>query len=109
MEFTHYSKFPLDKVEGAVKGISERLVSGERDSDSLVRILEFAPGTDTTPNGVQEHDYWEEVFVIEGSFYDISLKKEFSTGMVATRPPGMKHGPWKTENGVIMYEVRHVK
>lgn len=108
-EFTDFSTFPSRKVEGKVDGLSERMISGEPDSDNLVRVLEFAPGTDTTPNGVQAHDYWEEVFIIEGSLYDLTLEEEFVAGMVATRPPGMKHGPWKTENGCTMYEVRHPK
>lgn len=106
-EFTHFSQFPIAPIDGKVKGLSERMISGEPDSDDLVRVLEFAPGTDTTPNGIQAHDYWEEIFIVEGSIYDITLKQEFTAGMIATRRPKMEHGPWKTEKGCIMYEVRH--
>lgn len=109
LEFTHYKKFPLTPVGGKVNGLSERLISGKPNSDHLVRVLEFAPGTDTSLNGVQSHDYWEEVFIIEGSIFDLTLQQTFTAGMVATRPPGMKHGPWKTDEGCIMYEVRHPK
>src|SRR5690625_3111954 len=109
VEFTYYSDFSIKSIDGKVSGLSERIISGKPDSDNLVRMLEFAPGTDTNVNGVQVHDYWEEIFILEGSVYDLTLQQEFVAGMVATRPPGMKHGPWKTEKGCIMYEVRHPK
>lgn len=109
VEFTHYSNFPSTQINGKVAGLTERMISGEPDSDDLVRVLEFAPGTDTSANGVQSHDYWEEVFIIKGSIYDITLQQKFTAGMIATRPPGMKHGPWKTDEGCVMYEIRHPK
>ncbi len=37
------------------------------------RILRYAPGADSTPIGVQRHDFWEEVYILEGTFEDISL------------------------------------
>jgi hypothetical protein len=27
--------------------------------------------------------------------------------MYACRPPGMEHGPWRSESGVVMLEVRY--
>lgn len=109
VEFTHYSQFSIKEIKGKVSGLSERVISGVPDSDHLVRVLEFAPGTDTTANGIQSHEYWEEVFIMSGSIYDLTLQQEFTAGMIATRPPRMKHGPWKTNEGCVMYEVRHPK
>jgi|SRR5699024_5910784 len=109
VEFTHYLNFPVEMIEGKVSGLSQRMISGKNDSENLVRILEFAPGTDTTKNGVQVHDYWEEIIIIEGSVYDLTLGQEFSVGMVASRPPGMKHGPWRTDEGCTMFEIRYKK
>jgi hypothetical protein len=63
------------------------------------RILRFAPGTDTTPNGIQIHDFWEEVYILEGSLTDLELGETFTAGMYACRPPGMKHGPWTSDTG----------
>lgn len=108
VEFTDFRKFNLIPIEGPVKGLSERVIFKSPEGD-LARILEFAPGTDTSPNGVQVHDYKEELFIIEGCITDLTLEETFTTGMVASRPPGMKHGPWKTNSGCTMYEVRYYK
>lgn len=109
VEFVDYEKFSRKKIEGNVSGLYERVISESTSGSELVRILEFSPGTDTTPNGVQSHDYWEELYIIEGSVIDLSLNKKFSKGMVASRPPGMKHGPWKSPNGCIMFEAHYTK
>ncbi|WP_206666453.1 hypothetical protein, partial [Peribacillus simplex] len=55
----------------------------------------------------QVHDFWEELYIIEGSLIDLRLNEEFTTGMVACRPPGMEHGPWKSTNGCRIFEVRY--
>lgn len=109
VEFKSYQSFKLEPISGPVEGLAERVISKEQESKDLVRILEFAPGTDTTVNGVQIHDYWEELYILEGSVIDLTLNEEFSAGMVASRPPGMRHGPWKSPNGCKMFEVRYYK
>jgi len=107
IEFTDYKQFPMEPVDGAVSGLSQRIISRDEKGQPMVRIFEFAPGTDTTPNGVQTHDYWEEVFIVEGSMIDLSLNQEFSKGFTASRPPGMRHGPWKSPNGCVTFEVTY--
>lgn len=83
VEFTDYHQFKREKIDGKVDGLYQRMISQDDQGKDLVRIMEFEPGTDTTPNGVQSHDYWEEVFIIEGSFIDLTLNKEFTAGMIA--------------------------
>ncbi len=107
VEFIDYHTFKEKKIEGNVEGLFERVISGSKEGKKLVRVMEFKPGTDTTPNGVQAHDYWEEVYIIKGSFVDLTLNEEFTEGMVASRPPGMKHGPWQSANGCTLLEVRY--
>lgn len=104
--------FPVDTVDfthcaGDVKGLTERLLAVEDGSAVATRILRFEPGTDTTPNGVQVHDFWEEVYILEGSFVDLNLQEKFCAGMYACRPPGMRHGPWYSEEGCLTFEVRY--
>lgn len=70
-------------------------------------MLRFEPGTDTTGNGVQTHDFWEEVYILEGSFVDLHLGQRFTAGMYACRPPGMRHGPWRSDEGCTTFEVRY--
>lgn len=109
VEFTSYLEFKREKIDGKVPGLYQRIISQDDEGRDLVRVMEFDPGTDTTETGVQVHDYWEEVFIMEGSFIDLQLNEEFSKGMIASRPPGMEHGPWKSPDGCLLYEVRYHK
>ncbi|MER5185458.1 cupin domain-containing protein [Streptomyces sp. NPDC002896] len=107
-----YEFFPAKTVEftrcaGAVESLVERVLASDPESGVATRILHMPPGTDTTPNGVQVHDFWEEVYILEGSFTDTRLGQTFSAGDFACRPPGMEHGPWTTEEGVTTFEVRY--
>jgi hypothetical protein len=52
--------------------------------------------------GRTRHDYWEEVFLLEGGLTDLTLGATFPAGHYACRPPGMPHGPWITGPGVTM-------
>ncbi|MDQ0219564.1 cupin [Peribacillus cavernae] len=106
LEFTPYTNFEVEHFEN-VKGLSQRVIAKDPESEVATRILQFEPDTDTSPNGVQIHDFWEELYIIEGSVIDLELNEEFTAGMVATRPPGMKHGPWKAPNGCKIFEVRY--
>jgi hypothetical protein len=93
--------------EGLVPELTERILAAIPGTGVATRILNFAPGTDTTPNGVQVHDFWEEVYILEGSMTDTRLGETFTTGMYACRPPGMPHGPWTAVEGCRTFEVRY--
>lgn len=90
-----------------VAGIWEQVLSRSDDSPDYTRLLRFDPGTDSSPNGVLTHDFWEEVFIVAGSLTDLRLAETFTAGMYACRPPGMPHGPWHSPDGVLMVEFRH--
>ena len=105
VEFVDWKSFPREEVGGQVKGIWQMMISRDPEGRCLARILEYDPGTDTTPNGVQSHDYYEEVILLEGSFTDLTLGKTFKAGEVASRPPHMPHSPWVSQEGCVMYEV----
>ena len=107
-EFFEPSHFPERQV-GGIRGLTERILSEEPETGDYTRILRFAPGTDTTPMGVQRHDFWEEVLILEGSLHDLTLNQTFTTGMYACRPPGMPHGPWRTADGCRTFEVRYYR
>ncbi len=109
VEFTNLENFELQKIDGLVEGLSQRMISGDSRKGDYARILNFAPGTDTSPNGIQKHDFWEELYIIDGSVIDLTLNIEFTKGMVASRPPGMEHGPWISPNGCTMFEVSYYK
>ena len=104
--------FPVEKVgftpcAGDVPSLTERILAADTDAGVASRILRFEPGTDTSPNGAQVHDFWEEVYILEGSLTDLRLDETFTAGMYACRPPGMPHGPWRSEGGCLTFEVRY--
>ena len=94
-------------VPGKVSGLYERILAHDATAGVATRMLRFSPGTDTSASGTLTHDFWEEVYILEGSIYDIPLGKKFTAGMYACRPPGMKHGPWTSEEGCTTFEVRY--
>jgi hypothetical protein len=106
-EFFEPSQVPSRSV-GGIPGLTEKILSEDPETGDYTRILQFAPGTDTTP-GVQTHEFWEEVWIIEGSIHDLTLDQTFSAGMYACRPPGMPHGPWRSINGCRTFEVRYYR
>lgn len=107
LEFTPTHSTPFTPCEGIVRQLTERVLARDPDRGVATRILRFEPRTDTTPNGVQKHDFWEEVYILEGALTDIRLGKTFTAGDYACRPPGMEHGPWRSEDGCLTFEVRY--
>lgn len=108
-EFNPYTDYQFTPCEPPIEGLSEAILSRDDKNDSVTRVLKFEPGTSTEPNGVLTHNFWEEVFIFEGSFVDTRLGKTFRAGDFATRPPGMEHGPWVSEEGAKMFEVRYYR
>ena len=106
--------FPVPSVDwtpalgGAVPGLNERILAADAEAGVATRILRFDPGTDTSAAGVQAHDFWEEVYIMEGSLHDLTLNQTFPRGSYACRPPGMPHGPWVAPEGCTTFEVRYV-
>jgi hypothetical protein len=88
-------------------GLHEKRLSADADGTAYTRILRFAPGATSEPDGTQVHDFWEEVFIVEGDITDVRLGERFTAGMYACRPPGMEHGPWRSETGALMVEFRY--
>lgn len=106
-EFTPSASVEFTDCEPHVDGLTEAVLARDDVNDVVTRILRFEPGTDTSLNGPLSHDFWEEVFIFEGSFVDLRLGKTFRAGDWATRPPRMVHGPWRSDTGAKMFEVRY--
>jgi ChrR-like protein with cupin domain len=94
-------------ISGQVSGLYERILARDPDMRVATRMLRFSPGCDTTPNGVLTHDFWEEIYILEGAIFDLTLGQNFTAGMYACRPPGMGHGPWRSPEGCTTFEVRY--
>ena len=94
-------------MPGVVDGLFERILSTDAQSGVATRMLRFDPGTSTSAAGPQTHDFWEEVYVVEGALHDLTLNQTFVQGTYACRPPGMRHGPWVAPGGCVTFEVRY--
>src|SRR5947199_7763132 len=81
--------FPVDSVAwtpamgGVVPGLEERILASDPRSGVATRMLRFAPGTNTSTAGPQLHDFWEEVYIVEGSLHDLTLDQVFAQGNYA--------------------------
>jgi hypothetical protein len=111
IEFSSMNTVPWKAVEagsGVVgQGISEKILSRDDTTGDITRLLRLEPGVESTE--IITHDFWEEVIILEGSLIDTRLKKEFTRGMYACRPPGMVHGPYKSPSGCTTFEIRYYK
>jgi hypothetical protein len=65
------------------------------------KITIFFTGTKTSE--IHTHIFIEEVFILEGELLDLSLEKKFEKGSYCFRLPEMKHGPYETEKGCLMF------
>lgn len=104
----------IDLSEGFIRrdevaGITVRTLSDDLDPHrrcgSRTRLLRLAPGT-ATP-AAHAHDYWEEIYVIEGSMlvYDGSDGEKLVTAPAyAAREPGFMHGPVRSDSGCLMID-----
>ncbi|MQA82130.1 MAG: cupin [Streptosporangiales bacterium] len=106
-EFFDVGTIGFTPCAGDAGGLTERILADDPDTGVATRMLRLDPGCDTSPNGVQEHDFWEEVYILEGSMTDLRLDETFRAGTYACRPPGMPHGPWQSDDGCLTFEVRY--
>jgi len=103
LEFFNPSTLPWRQPKGYPEGITELIITEDKKTGIFTRLLKFELGAENTK--VLTHDCWEEVYIIEGGL--ICGNQVFNRGMVAVRPPGMKHGPFKAPVGALMFEVHY--
>lgn len=116
----HLEFHPLDLEDGwetppgYPEGIEQKILAGELDetgkSGNRTRLLRFGPGVFTT--APFRHDYWEEVYLLSG---DLIVGNDdqgeggaaYSPHTYACRPPGVDHGPFKSEEGCLLLEIHY--
>jgi ChrR-like protein with cupin domain len=107
LEFFDVNEVGWTDVTPGVPGLTERVLAADPGSGFATRMLRFDPGTDTSPLGALRHSFWEEVYILSGDLHDLTLDEVFTAGMYACRPPGMAHGPWRSTEGCVTFEVRY--
>jgi hypothetical protein len=120
MNKPHLEFCALDMDEGWVTpdgypaGIKQKLLASDIDESaktgSRTRLLRFDPGTFTTEPFV--HDHWEEVYLLKGDLIvgnDSSGEggEKFDHTAYACRPPGVFHGPFKSDRGCLLFEIHY--
>ena len=90
---------------GYPAGIQQKVLAGALDEarrkGSRTRLLRFTPGAFTTEPF--EHEYWEEVFLVSGA---LSVGgATFKPWTYACRTPHVPHGPFRSDEGCLLFEV----
>lgn len=99
---------------GYPSGFAEKILAGSLDEDrrkgTRTRLLRMAPGTFSTVPFV--HEYWEEVYLVSGDLIvgnDAEGRggEKFTGPTYACRPPGVHHGPFRSEGGCLLLEIHY--
>jgi hypothetical protein len=89
-----------------LEGMADELtLSLDLDTGEYTRLTRFHPGADTTSFGGKSHDYPEEIFIVSGRLYDAAFDQWLTAGHYASRPPGERHGPFRTDIGCVVLEM----
>jgi len=86
-------------------GVFEKVLNVDPETGSVSRFLKYQPGARTSE--VLSHDFHEEIYVVEGSFTDTRSNVVFEKGYYGYRHPGMIHGPYYSEGGMMTFEIRN--
>ena len=99
---------------GYPPGMQQKILASDLDEPkkrgSRTRLMRLQPGVYTREPFV--HDYWEEVYLLSG---DLIVGNDargtggesFTGPTYACRPPGVYHGPFKSETGCVMLEIHY--
>ena len=100
--------------QGYPPGMQQKVLTSDLDekgeTGSRSRFLRILPGTYSTAPFI--HDHWEEVYLFEGDLIvgnDINGTggEKFNAPTYACRPPGVYHGPFKSDDGCVMFELHY--
>jgi hypothetical protein len=96
-----------EQVPGGAPGVEQKMLSGALDEEAKVgvrtRLIRFKPGTVADMQFL--HDYWEEVYLIEGHLN--AAGEDFHAPSYACRPPGTPHGPFASPEGCLFFEIQY--
>lgn len=105
-EIHEVESIPWEPIEGS-PGVYQKILNEDPETGSVTRLIKHEPGTETKET--QKHDFYEEIFILSGSSMDVKQNLMLKAGYYGYRHPGMEHGPWKSTEGQICFEVRDYK
>jgi uncharacterized RmlC-like cupin family protein len=92
----------------AQPGATEQILYRDQTSGTYVRLLRMPPNFKSGDRPLQ-HDFDEVVYVLEGTWEDLTSGVRRPPGTVAVFPAGVPHGPFAYPEGALFIEVRHYK
>jgi hypothetical protein len=116
----HLEFFPVDMKQGwqtppgYKEGFLQKILASDLDEvnkcGSRSRLMRIGPGVFSEKPFV--HDHWEEVFIVEGDLIVGNDEhgnggEQFFAPTYACRPPGVYHGPFKSEKGCLLFELHY--
>ena len=99
---------------GYPPGFAEKILAGSLDEKnkkgSRTRLLRIGAGAYSMEPFI--HEYWEEVYLLSGDLIvgnDAQGRggQKFTGPTYACRPPGVHHGPFKSDTGCLLLEVHY--
>lgn len=93
-------------VEGT-DGLVEFYTLAIDENGDYTRLTRFKAGADTSSFGAVRHLYPEEVMIISGRMFDVSVDKWLEAGDYASRPSHELHGPFRTDVDCIVLEISY--
>ncbi|MDP3879451.1 MAG: cupin domain-containing protein [Dehalococcoidales bacterium] len=102
-EIHEVESIPWKPVEG-YPGVYEKVLNEDRRAGSISRLLRYDPGT--VFDEVLNHDFYEEIYVLAGTLIDEGKNLILKAGYYGYRHPGMRHGPYRSPDGMMTFEIR---
>jgi hypothetical protein len=84
-------------------GMWERTLVRDEESGSYTRLIRADAQLRST--GVRSHDFWEESWILAGSFEEAGIT--YGPGTFVCNPPGFEHGPYTSADGWLALEWVH--
>ena len=103
-----------ERPPGYDAGFAQKILATDLDEvnkrGSRTRILRIDPGVYSRKPFV--HDHWEEVYLLQGDLIVGTDEhgnggKQFLAPTYACRPPGIYHGPFKSQTGCLLLEFHY--
>ena len=101
-EFHPATSAPNREWAALEPGIDQMTLNEDSATGRRTVLQRWQPGA-VNQQEIFVHNYVEEIYLAEGDLYDLRLQQGWGKGAYAYRKPGMKHGPFKSEKGCLMF------
>lgn len=91
---------PWQRFAEGPDGVWEKVLSTDPETGSYTRLIKADAGL--VIEGVRVHDFWEESYILEGSFEERGVI--YGPGTYVCNPPGYVHGPYTSPDGWLALE-----